>query len=232
MILFYENIKDSISYALSDWNAVVIIGIIFFVSSIINKHHLTNLSYLRVFNVLMLMSTGYGSYITWYTLKGYDKLPIIGNVKKLLWEGFRKGIVIFVYSTVLTFLIHCAKIYFIKANMLFALFFAILFSVVYMFLIGGLLNRYLNGGKILKAFNLVEIAKLVLIFDKLTFCRVAFAVIIAQVFTISCFVDFDRGFTLIELLYSILTFFLAPFLFFATKRFVGLNIRELLKNGF
>ena len=56
------------------------------------------------------------------------------------------------------------------------------------------------------------------------------AVIISQAFAISVVVGFSNGFDLIELLKSLSTFFLAPFFYIAAKRFVGLNVRELLKN--
>lgn len=50
-----------------------------------------------------------------------------------------------------------------------------------------------------------------------------------QTFAISIIIVFDRGFTLSEIVYSTATFFLAPFLYISAKRFVGLNIRTLLK---
>lgn len=51
---------------------------------------------------------------------------------------------------------------------------------------------------------------------------------ISQLFALSVFVNFDKNLSVFEIFYSILTFFLAPYLFIATKRLIGLNIKELL----
>lgn len=100
--------------------------------------------------------------------------------------------------------------------------------MIWLILIGGLINRYLNNGSFFKAFNLIEIVRLLSNLLGRNFFRLIVAVIIAQLFAISVFVDFHEGFTLFELGYSIMTFFLAPFLFIATKRLVGLQVSELL----
>jgi hypothetical protein len=44
-------------------------------------------------------------------------------------------------------------------------------------------------------------------------------------------IAFGRGFFLVEMTFSISTFFLAPFLFLATKSLVGLNMYLLLEKA-
>ena len=182
-----------------------------------------------MFTVTLLIVMGYGSYVSWYTLKGSDKHPKINNLKKLIWEGFKKSAITFIYSIGLTFFFHQMKVN-LNSNIIIALISAILFVLIYLCLIAGLLNRYLHRGKFIEAFNLVEIINLLRLFDIKSFIRVIVAVIISQVFAISVVIEFGPGFSMTEMLMSLSTFFLAPFFYIAAKRLVGLNVRELLKN--
>ena len=102
--------------------------------------------------------------------------------------------------------------------------------LIYLSLILGLLNRYLHKGKFMEAFKLREMWNLLTLFDIKSFIKVICAVIPSQLFAISVVIGFSDGFDLIELLKSISTFFLAPFFYIAAKRFVGLNVRELISD--
>ena len=66
----------------------------------------------------------------------------------------------------------------------------IMFVLTYLCLIGSLFNRYLHYGKITKAFNLVEIYKLIRIFDTKSFLKVLIAVIISQAFALTVIIGF------------------------------------------
>lgn len=228
MKLFFANIRDAVKYALSDKKGIIIISALLTITSIINKDGFLN-SFWKLFTVTLLIVMGYGSYVSWYTLKGSDKHPKINNLKKLIWEGFKKSVITFIYSIGLTFFFHQAKLN-LNGNIIIALISIILFVLIYLCLIAGLLNRYLHKGQFLKAFNLFEIINLVSLFDIKSFIRVVIAVIISQAFAVSVVIGFSDGFSLTELLFSLSTFFLSPFLYIATKRLVGLNVRELLKN--
>ena len=198
------------------------------ITSLINKNGFLN-PFWKMFTVTLLIVMGYGSYVSWYTLKGSDKHPKINNLKKLIWEGFKKSAIIFIYSIGLTFFFHQMKVN-LNSNIIIALISAILFVLIYICLIAGLLNRYLHRGKFIEAFNLIEIINLLRLFDIKSFIRVIVAVIISQVFAISVVIEFGPGFSITEMLMSLSTFFLAPFFYIAAKRLVGLNVRELLKN--
>ena len=198
------------------------------ITSLINKNGFLN-PFWKMFTVTLLIVMGYGSYVSWYTLKGSDKHPKINNLKKLIWEGFKKSAITFIYSIGLTFFFHQMKVN-LNSNIIIALISAILFVLIYLCLIAGLLNRYLHRGKFIEAFNLVEIINLLRLFDIKSFIRVIVAVIISQVFAISVVIEFGPGFSMTEMLMSLSTFFLAPFFYIAAKRLVGLNVRELLKN--
>ena len=228
MKLFLDNVSDAVKYALSDKKGIIIISALLGITSFINKDGFLN-SFWRLFTVTLLIVMGYGSYVSWYTLKGSNEHPKINNLKKLIWEGFKKSLITFIYSIGLTFFFHQVKVN-LNGNIIIALISIILFALTYICLITGLLNRYLHKGKFIEAFNLFEIIELVSLFDIKSFIRVVTAVIISQAFAISVVIGFTDGFSLIELLMSLSTFFLSPFFYIATKRFVGLNVRELLKN--
>lgn len=229
MKLFFANICDAVKYALSDKKGIIIISALLAITSFIDKNGFLN-PFWRLFTVTLLIVMGYGSYVSWYTLKGSDEHPKINNLKKLIWEGFKKSVITFIYSIGLTFFFHQAKVN-LNGNIILALISIILFVLIYLCLISGLLNRYLHKGKFIEAFNLFEIIDLISIFDIKSFIRVVAAVIISQAFAISVVIGFSDGFSMAELLFSISTFFLSPFLYITTKRLVGLNVRELLKNS-
>lgn len=108
---FYLDASNAIRYALSDWKAIVVIGGFLFLSSVSNKY-VPDFSILKISNLLMIFVVGYGSYISFSTIKGKDKPPEIGRVRKILWEGFKKSIVISIYSVFLTFFYHHARLAF------------------------------------------------------------------------------------------------------------------------
>ena len=228
MRLFVGNLGNAVKYALSDRKGIIIISALMAITSIATANQHLN-SFWRMLAVTLLIVMGYGSYVSWYTLKGSDKHPKINNLKKLIWEGFKKSAITFIYSIGLTFFFHQMKVN-LNSNIIIALISAILFVLIYLCLIAGLLNRYLHRGKFIEAFNLVEIINLLRLFDIKSFIRVIVAVIISQVFAISVVIEFGPGFSMTEMLMSLSTFFLAPFFYIAAKRLVGLNVRELLKN--
>jgi hypothetical protein len=228
---YFDDIGDAVRYALGDKYAILIIGVIVVVASFVNKSAIFPSPIMRVLNVFLLIEVGYGSYISWYTLKGSDELPKIANIKKLAWEGFRKSCIIFVYGIFLSAFISASQQAYADGNYLLTAVFVVCFVIVYLTMVGGLINRYLYRGKISKAFYVPEIYMLLRSFDGKTFVKFIAAVIIAQVFTLSVFLDFHKEFIIVDILISISTFFLAPFLFMATKRLVGLQVRKILEKS-
>ena len=82
MKLFFANIYDAVKYALSDKKGIVIISAMLAITSLINNGSLN--PFWRLFTVTLLIVMGYGSYVSWYTLKGSDEHPKINNLKKLI----------------------------------------------------------------------------------------------------------------------------------------------------
>ena len=229
MRLFVDHIKESIDYALSDKLGLLIISSLVSIACFINKNSLSD-PILKVINVFLLIVVGYGSYVSWYALKGRDEHPRFkNNLRRLVWEGFKKSVIVFIYSGFLWLAIRLAKQSYSDGNLIFAVCFIILFVLIYLCLIAGLLNRYLHKGKFIEAFHLHEIIELIKIFDTRSFIKVVFAVMISQAFAASIVIPFSQGFGLFEVIYSIAAFFLAPFLYVATKRLVALNVYDLLE---
>ena len=227
MKLFLNHIKESIRYAFSDKKAILIISALMAITSFIYKNASIN-PILKLITVTMLLVVGYGSYVSWHAINGSDEHPNFKNINELIWEGFKKTVINFIYGGFLVLIFLQSKQNFINGKLIITVCFSILFILIYLFLIGGLLNRYLHKGKFLKAFNIVEIYGLTTLFDIKSLMKVLIAVIISQLFAVTVFlgpVD-----TTSEFIYSISTFFLAPFLYITNKRFVGLNVRELMEN--
>lgn len=79
---------------------------------------------------------------------------------------------------------------------------------------------------------MVEIYKLIRIFDTKSFLKVLTAVIISQTFALTVIIGFYGELNAVKVTISVSSFFLAPFLYIAAKRFIGLNVRQMLeKNG-
>lgn len=229
MRVFLNQVEDAVRYALSDRKGIVVVSFLMAFTSFINKNGTVN-PILKLVTISLLIVMGYGSYVSWHTLKGSDEHPKLeNNMRRITWEGFKKSVIMFIYSGFLVVLFIQAKQNFANGNLIIAVVFIVLFISVYLLLIGGLLNRYLHRGKFIEAFRLREIIKLLSLFDMESFIRVMVAVIISQTFTVYVIIGFSDGFSMIELVFSIASFFLAPFLYIANKRLVGLNIRRLLK---
>lgn len=227
---FFGNYIDSIRYALSDRTGLIVVGILMALTSLVNKDGLIRPIW-KLTTVTVLIVMGYGSFVSWYTLKGSDDHPKIRKIKKMTWEGFKKTLITVIYSLFLAAAYYLGKITYSKGHVILAVLCIAVFILIYLCLIGGLLNRYLNHGKFLKAFNIPEIIDLISLFDVKSFLKVIIAVIISQVFAITVVLGFSDGFSMIELLFSIATFFLAPFLYIANKRFIGLNVRKMLEKN-
>ena len=229
MRLFIDHIKESIDYTLSDKTGIIIVSSLVSIACFINKNSLSD-PILKVINVFLLIVVGYGSYVSWYALKGRDEHPRFkNNMKRLVWEGFKKSVIVFIYSGFLYALIRLAKLSYADGNLIFTVCFVILFILLYLCLIAGLLNRYLHNGKFIGAFHLREIINLIKIFDTSSFIKVIIAVIISQAFAASVVIPFSKGLTLLDIIYSIATFFLAPFLYISSKRLIALNVYDLLE---
>ena len=89
MKLFLGNVVDAVRYALSDRKGIIVISALLGFTSFINKDGFLN-PFLKLFTVTLLIVMGYGSYVSWYTLKGSDKHPKINNLRKQIENWYRR----------------------------------------------------------------------------------------------------------------------------------------------
>lgn len=82
MKLFLGNVVDAVKYSLSDKKGIIIISALLTITSLISKNGSIN-PILKLVTVTLLIVMGYGSYVSWYTLKGSDEHPKINNLKKI-----------------------------------------------------------------------------------------------------------------------------------------------------
>lgn len=225
---YINDIKKAVRYATGNLKIILILGFIVLTNSIVFKNEHISLSLWRTINVFMFFLVGYGSYVVWNTINGSDKLPDFENPKKLFWEGFKKSVIIFIYSIPMTYLVHLIHI---DNHILISLISLILFVTVHLMMIGGLLNRYLHRGKFTKAFNISQIIALISMFDLKFIVKIFAPSIVSQLFIVSIIISFDRGFSFFELSYSIAAFFMAPVFFLAAKRLVGFEMRNFLEKN-
>lgn len=242
-----NDLIDAIRYPFLDWKTLLTIGTLIFAITITNKANLSKIdlaisileglipSYFNSNEIVLILSIlllfleiGYGSKIVYKGLLGENEPPRLNKIKKLLWEGFKKYCIIVIYGIVMTLMLKHAKSYFFTGNIPLAIVFFILFNLVYLVLVGALLNRYENKGKFTKAFCYNEILGLMRDIGAKDVLTIFICAIIAQVFVVSGFVDISpETLTLFEIGISVLTFFLAPISLLSTKRLISLNLRRV-----
>lgn len=92
---------DAIKYTLRNWNAVFLLGIVICISDTILEIKTDNLlifvPLFIIYIILLLFEEGYRFKIITETLKGNNSPPNIGNLPKLLKEGFKELITILFY---------------------------------------------------------------------------------------------------------------------------------------
>ena len=227
-----DNLIDALRYPFLDLKIVLIIGIILFAISILNKLSFSDCVersiVLGISSLLLLLEMGYGFRIIYKGLIGENKPPKFNEILKLIWNGFKNYCVYILYAIIMSFLYKHAESSFFANNYPLAIICFILFIFVYVLLIGSLLNMCENRGRFVKAFKYNEIYDLLKDIGAIDTFTILISLLIAQTFAISCFVDIHPNtLSLLEVIYSILTFFLAPITLISTKRLISLNLRRV-----
>ena len=90
MKVFLSQVEDSVRYALSDRKGMFTICSLMAITSFINKNgSLTPI--MKLVTVTLLIVMGYGSFVSWHTLKGSDDHPKLeNNLRRITLEGFKK----------------------------------------------------------------------------------------------------------------------------------------------
>ena len=207
-----NDVEDSIKYPFLDWKTLIIIGTLIFAITISNKSNLSkvdlaitilkniipsyfnpNVTILIISLILLFLEMGYGSKIVYKGLMGENNPPQLNKIRKLVWEGFKKYCIVVIYGIVMTLLLKYAKAYFLANDIPLAIVFFILFNLVYLVLVGALLNRYESKGKFIKAFHYKEIFDLMKEIGAKDVLTIFICAVIGQIFVVSGFIDITKG---------------------------------------
>ena len=171
-ISYWNLFKNSIKYALSDWVAILIFGVILLILSNFEYYVLVNYRYLfskRLIVAIILviflsvLESGYSFKILEDSIHGSKKLPLFSHYKEMLHHGIKDSIVALFYLGIIAFIIILAI--FLDTILPHEIFIisilAILFGgYIFLYMLGALLNLAYNEGKFKSAFDFKTIKQM------------------------------------------------------------------------
>ncbi|WP_407453305.1 DUF4013 domain-containing protein [Methanobrevibacter sp.] len=225
---FYENIIDSLRFALSDKVSIIVIGVILTLISTMEYYDFGYTGIGIIINIiliiLILFESGYSSKIIEETIAGSTKPPAIDNVMEILKLGVKESLVLIGYFMILTALTTLTYIFHWLFPSIEVLIITniILSAVLLIFLQSSLIYRAHKSGKVREGFDLKGIFRL---YSKLGFKScfylfvaglIAQVVIVSSVFNLSS-LEFAR------IIRFILKFTLAPICLIFSLRLFALQ---------
>lgn len=231
----FESIIEALKYPFRDWKNIIVIGFLLLIASLGRKLPFPEDPQQTVVFIgallILFLQTGYGSKIVYSGLKGENIPPKLRPIPKLIWEGFKKIIIIIIYVHIMVIFISVGKTQLSANNIPIAIILFVLGGGTYLLMVGGLLNRYFHHGKFIKAFYLKEIIAIIKKIGFWDMISIVICAMISQTLTISTFINLVKDmFTSIELVLCIIAFFLAPIALMSTKRLISLNLRRILSS--
>lgn len=159
-----EIFLNSFKYTISDWVAIVILGIILTFLSILNNFNRDiNIIMWVAITILSLIEMGYSFKIIEQTLQGSTKPPIFRNFKELIIHGIKDTIVYAFYFTlmlIVSFLL-ISMIHSIPESSLIGIILAIIvIGFIFLLLFVSLINLAKHDGKLRYAFHFRELYSL------------------------------------------------------------------------
>lgn len=171
-ISYWNLFKNSIKYALSDWIAILIFGVILLILSDFEYYVLTNYKYIfskrliaAIFIVIFLsiLESGYSFKILEESIHGSNKPPLFGNYKEMMYHGVKDSLVVLFYLGIIFLIIVLAiSIDLIFPNEIFIItLLAILFGAyILLYMLGALLNLAYTGGDFKAGFDFKKIRQI------------------------------------------------------------------------
>ncbi|MGN1362312.1 MAG: DUF4013 domain-containing protein [Methanobrevibacter sp.] len=166
---YFNLLKDAFRYAISDWKAILILGIFLYVISyiednVIFKNGFNTLTYIFLLIVLIIFSfieSGYSFKILEETVSGSRTPPIFGDYLELLKHGIKDSIVVMFYMVIVIFILvlsfelpfHGYKLFVFSMGLVFA-------AIVYILMLGAFLNLAYNNGDLRSGFAIGDIIDL------------------------------------------------------------------------
>lgn len=227
---FYENVIDSLRFAVSDKVSIILIGVTLTLISTMKYYNFEFTGLGIIFNIilviLMLFESGYSSKIIDETIQGSTEPPIIENIPEIMKLGVKEFLVVFIYTMIIS-LINIAVYMLHEAFPLvrgLLLMNIVLSTAVLILMQSSLIYRAHKSGRVREGFDFKGIFRL---YTKLGFksCIYLFiASLIAQTVLISCIFNIST-LEIVQIIKFILKFTLAPISLIFSLRLFALQGR-------
>ena len=227
---FYENVIDSLRFAISDKVSIILIGVTLTLISTMRYYNFEFTGLGIIFNIilimLMLFESGYSSKIIDETIQGSTEPPIIENIPEILKLGVKEFLVVFIYTMIISvintavYMLHEAFPS-VRGLLLMNI---VLSTAVLILMQSSLIYRAHKSGSVREGFDLKGIFRL---YTKLGFksCIYLFiASLIAQTVFISCIFNIST-LEIVQIIKFILKFTLAPISLIFSLRLFALQGR-------
>lgn len=221
-----EIFLNSFKYTISDWVAIVILGIILTFLSILNNFNRDiNMIMWVAITILSLIEMGYSFKIIEETLQGSTKPPIFRNFKELIIHGIKDTIVYAFYFTlmlIVSFLL-ISMIHSIPESSLIGIILAIIvIGFIFLLLFVSLINLAKHDGKLRYAFHFRELYSLL---KRIGIGRIIIVYILAMLIEYLLIKTFITGENIPHMSFVaiIRNLIVTPFLVIFTERTIALS---------
>ncbi|KZX11092.1 DUF4013 domain-containing protein [Methanobrevibacter oralis] len=221
-----EIFLNSFKYTISDWVAIVILGIILTFLSILNNFNRDiNIIMWVAITILSLIEMGYSFKIIEQTLQGSTKPPIFRNFKELIIHGIKDTIVYAFYFTlmlIVSFLL-ISMIHSIPESSLIGIILAIIvIGFIFLLLFVSLINLAKHDGKLRYAFHFRELYSLL---KRIGIGRIIIVYILAMLIEYLLIKTFITGENIPHMSFVaiIRNLIVTPFLVIFTERTIALS---------
>ena len=213
---FYENVIDSLRFAVLDKVSIIIIGVTLTLISTMKYYEFEFTGIGIILNIiliaLMLFESGYSSKIIDETIQGSTEPPIIENIPEIMKLGLKEFLVVFGYSMIIAAI---NTVFFIvygnypSFDVVLLLINIILSAAALLLMESALIYRAYKSGSVREGFDFKGIFRF---YSKLGFKSCIFlllACFIAQTILVSCIFDLT-SLEIVHVIKFILKFTLAP----------------------
>ena len=213
---FYENVIDSVRFAVSDKVSIIVIGVTLTLISTMQYYEFKFSGIGIIINVilimLMLFEAGYSSKIIDETIGGSTEPPIIENILEIIKLGVKEFLVIFGYSMIIAVIntvFYAVYDNYPSFDTVLLVINIILSAAVLILMESALIYRAYKSGSVREGYDLKGIFRLYSRLGLKSCIFLFLASIIAQIVLVSCIFDLT-SLEIVHIIKFILKFTLAP----------------------
>ncbi|WP_050553503.1 DUF4013 domain-containing protein [Methanobrevibacter boviskoreani] len=226
---FIDLFKNSLRYAVSDWKAIFILGVFLYIISYLEDtvfkssdiQNLSGLIFIVILFAFSLIESGYSCKILEETVDGSEKPPIFANYLDLIRHGLKDELVVLFYMIIIgVILFFCFELEFYKYDFFVRAMGLFFVGLIYLTMLGGLLNLAHHHGNFKSGFAFREILDLL---DKIGICKLVmvYSFIVLSEFLIYRFIFVDVSSN--GIVSFIVNFLIIPFFVIFSKRLFALS---------